>query len=332
MKIFLHKNQLNYAPKHEFNGTRLKKSVENPTRISLIKQALKGSQFEYTLFEPKICDLDLIKTIHDVDYVEFLQSIPDTIDEEAPHAFSYPYGRVVPKESLKAKLGYYLFDPSTPLTKKTFESSYASVSSAVSCIDSLQNQNVAVALCRPPGHHAMKRVGGGYCFFNNVAIAAMHARSKGKSVSILDVDYHHGNGTQEIFYNTSEVLYVSLHADPREAYPYYWGSKEEQGEGEGKGFNVNFPLPKNTSENVYETTLKKALNVIADYNPDYLLVSLGLDIYKGDPVGGMNISSGFFNKIGEEISKFLKIGIFLEGGYSQEIGKCFVNVLKHLES
>ena len=332
MKIFLHKNQLKYAPKHEFTGNKLKKSVENPNRISLITQALDESKLEFILLEPKICDLDIIKNIHDTDYVEFLQSIPETIDEESPHAFAYPYGRVVPKESFKAKLGYYLFDPSTPLTPKTYESAHASASSAVTCVDSLQNQDTAVALCRPPGHHAMKRVGGGYCFFNNIAIAAMHARSKGNSVSILDVDYHHGNGTQEIFYNTSEVQFLSLHADPREAYPYYWGSKEEQGEGDGKGFNYNYPLPKDTSETLYDETLSKAIKEVTEYNPDYVLLSLGLDIYKGDPVGGMNISSDFFKRIGEKLSNFHKIGIFLEGGYSQDIGKCFVNVLEKLEN
>lgn len=330
MHLYLHENQLKYSPKNEFTGNSLKKSVENPTRISLISKALEESKLEYSLEEPNICDITVINEIHDTDYVEFLQSIPSTIDEEAPHAFAYPNSRVLPKGSFKAKLGYYLFDPSTPLTPKTFQSAQASVSSAVACVDSLQNQTVVVALCRPPGHHAMKRVGGGYCFFNNIAIAAMFARAKGKTVSILDVDYHHGNGTQEIFYERSDVQFLSLHADPREAYPYYWGSKEERGEGEGDGFNYNFPLPLDTSENLYDETLSKAIKEVSDYNPDYVLVSLGLDIFKGDPVGGMNISSDYFSQIGDKLSKFPKVGIFLEGGYSQDIGKCFVNVLEHL--
>lgn len=328
MDIFFHSDQLNYAPKNEFTGSILKPSVENPTRFSLIKNSLEQSSINYELKNPKIVNDKELQAVHDADYIAFLASVPPDCKEESPHAFAYPQARTTKHNSFKAKLGYYLFDPSTPITPDTFQSAKASASSALACVDALNKKDVAVSLCRPPGHHAMKRVGGGYCFFNNVAIAANQALKNKKSVSILDVDYHHGNGTQEIFYSNSNVQYLSIHADPREAYPYYWGSKEETGEGEGKGFNFNFPLPLDASESLYTEVLTKAVQEIQDFNPDYVLLSLGLDIYNGDPVGGMKISSDYFTKIGEIISGFPKMGIFLEGGYSQEIGTCFVKVLE----
>lgn len=330
MHIFFHSNQLQYAPKNEFTGSILKPSVENPNRIELIKLALKQSSIDYDILEPKIIDTKEIQEVHAADYIEFLASIPADYSGEAPHAFAYPQARTVKHNSFKGKMGYYLFDPSTPLTKDTLNSAMASASSAVACVDELGKDDISVSLCRPPGHHAMSRVGGGYCFFNNVALAAQKASKKGKTVNILDVDYHHGNGTQEIFYATSKVQYVSIHADPREAYPYYWGSKEETGEGDGKGFNSNYPLSKHASEKQYTEALTKAIKEIQDYNPDYVFISLGLDIVKTDPVGGMNISVDYFTKIGELISGFPKLGIFLEGGYSQDIGTCFVKVLESI--
>ena len=330
MDIFYHNDQIKYAPEKEFTGTILKPSVENPTRIKLIKQTLANSSIDYVVKEPNLIEISDIQKVHDVDYIDFLASIPPDCNEIAPHAFAYPQARTIRHTSFKGKLGYYLFDPSTPLTPDTFSSARASAASAIACVESLTHQDIAVSLCRPPGHHAMKKVGGGYCFFNNVAIAAQRLLERGKSVSILDVDYHHGNGTQELFYTNSQVQYLSIHADPREAYPYYWGSKEEIGEGEGKGFNYNYPLPKNASEDQYTEVLTRAIQEIRDYVPNYVFISLGLDIFKNDPVGGMNISLDYFSTIGEKISGFEKLGIFLEGGYSREIGKCFVKVLENV--
>ena len=296
----------------------------------MIKLALIKSSIDYDILEPNIIDTKEIEDIHASDYIKFLATIPADYNGEAPHAFAYPQARTKTHTSFKGKMGYYLFDPSTPLTSDTFNSAVASASAALSCVEKLGKDNISVYLCRPPGHHAMKRVGGGYCFFKNVALAAQKALKKGKTVSILDVDYHHGNGTQEIFYSSSKVQYASIHADPRDAYPYYWGSKDETGEGEGKGFNSNYPLPKHASEEQYTEVLTKAIKEIQDYNPDYVFISLGLDIFKGDPVGGMNISTDYFTKIGEKISGFPKLGIFLEGGFSQVLGTCFVNVLERV--
>jgi acetoin utilization deacetylase AcuC-like enzyme len=176
----------------------------------------------------------------------------------------------------------------------------------------------------------MRGVGGGYCFLNNVAIAANKLLEYTKNVSILDIDFHHGNGTQEIFYTSNNVQYVSIHGNPNENYPFYWGSKEEIGEGEGENFNINYPVPNSTSDKDYDNVLNQAILQIKEYNPEFLLISLGLDCYFKDPVGGMKLSLEYYKEIGKKISKFPKIGIILEGGYSEDIGKCFVNVLENL--
>ena len=330
MDIFFHTDQLDYAPKNEFTGSSLKPSVENPTRIELIKQALSKSTLDYDFKEPVLIKENDLQEIHDIDYINFLATVPDDCKEESPHAFAYPHARTTKHTSFNAKLGYYMFDPSTPVTPDTFKSAKASASAALASAVTLSNKDRVISLCRPPGHHAMKKVGGGYCFFNNVALAAQREVKNSKTVSVLDVDYHHGNGTQEIFYESSKVQYLSIHADPRESYPYYWGSVDEKGEGEGKGFNFNFPLPKSASEDQYTEALTKAIQEINEYNPDYVFLSLGLDIYHKDPVGGMNISVDYFETIGEKLSVFPKLGIFLEGGYSQEIGTCFVKVLEQV--
>lgn len=330
MEIYFHKDQMKYFPKNEFSSlNQIRDYVESPNRIELIiDEIIKLKRDDYLIKQPQICDTQIIENIHSNEYINFLKNVPENITEIAPNAFAYPNGRISDESSYNAKMGYYLFDPSTPITKDVYKSSLYSVSSASEAVKSLSKNNVAVSLSRPPGHHAMRSVGGGYCFFNNVAIAAQQAVDKGKSVTILDLDFHHGNGTQEIFYKTDKVQYISIHGDTKYNYPYYWGAKDEIGEGPGEGFNHNFPLPNSTNDEQYDECLQHALSEVKNYDPDILLVSMGLDCYYKDEVAGMNISLNYYNKIGERLSQFEKIGIVLEGGYSDDIGKCFSNVLK----
>jgi len=173
------------------------------------------------------------------------------------------------------------------------------------------------ALCRPPGHHAEHSSMQGYCYFNNAALAATALAEHGR-VAILDIDYHHGNGTQGFFYDRSDVLYVSLHADPTEAYPYKSGFADETGEGEGEGFTRNFPLPKNTTPELYLTTLQQACATINEYAPDYLIISLGFDTYKGDPIAGLGIDEDDYVHIGEMLRNNLDYPMLIiqEGGYT----------------
>ncbi len=192
----------------------------------------------------------------------------------------------------------------------------------------------AYALCRPPGHHAAADLYGGFCYLNNAAIAARSLASeagatrlppdKGGAVAptkmaILDIDYHHGNGTQEIFYADPSVLFCSLHAHPDDDYPYYWGEADERGEGAGEGYNRNWPLPQETDDAVYLAALDEALAVIRAFAPRYLVVSAGFDIAAGDPVGGFNVTREGFNAIGRRIAALsLPTTIVQEGGYLLE--------------
>jgi acetoin utilization deacetylase AcuC-like enzyme len=332
VEIFFSHDQLNYDPKQEFGGKEFRPYPEKPDRINWIMNALNNYKNDnIQVVHPEICPIDKIKQVHDVDYVEFLMSLPPDIDEQVPMTLAPNNTRIKPNASsaFELKFGYYFFSVDTPVTPSTFLSSHHSASSAVSCLNSiLGNSNVAVGLSRPPGHHAMYSKGGGYCFFNNVSIAAKEAVNKGKSISILDLDFHHGNGTQELFFDTSKVQYVSIHA--KDAYPYYWGSSDEIGIEDGKNFNTNFPISNTTNSEKYDEVLIKSISTIKDYNPDLVLVSMGFDAYYKDPIAGMELNKDYYKIIGERLSEFSKVGIILEGGYSEDIGDCFVNLIQGL--
>jgi acetoin utilization deacetylase AcuC-like enzyme len=193
-------------------------------------------------------------------------------------------------------------------------------------------ERVVYSLCRPPGHHAGYKAMGGYCYFNNAAIAA-HYLSEHGSVALLDIDFHHGNGTQSIFYNRSDVLYVSIHADPHVKFPYSSGFEDERGAGEGLGFNKNYPLPLGTRDARYSTVLLKVLGDIRDFNPDFLVVSAGFDTYEKDPIGGFKLTIPFYKTIGREIAKLrLPTLIIQEGGYAANaLGKMVYTFLGGLD-
>lgn len=224
--------------------------------------------------------------------------------------------------SIFGQLGYYCFDTSSPIFAHTWDAAYWSAQTAVSAAALLlANQaatppTVVYALCRPPGHHASAEQFGGFCYLNNTAIAANWLVQQGQRVAILDVDYHHGNGTQEIFYGRSDVLFVSIHADPRYEYPYYWGFADEYGYGSGYGFNHNLPLPPGTQGPAYLSALIKALTHVRAFVPDTLLVSLGVDTGAGDPTGTFLLESPDFHEIGRQIGCLgLPTAVIQEGGY-----------------
>jgi acetoin utilization deacetylase AcuC-like enzyme len=197
-----------------------------------------------------------------------------------------------------------------------------------------EGARAAFALCRPPGHHAARDLYGGYCFLNNAAVAAQHLRDLGAvRVAILDVDFHHGNGTQDIFYDRSDVLYTSLHGDPAEAFPYFSGYADETGMGDGVGFNLNFPLPPGTQFDVWRDTLDAALSRIANFRADALVVSLGVDTFAEDPISFFRLRSPDFSTYGRMIGECAIPTLFvLEGGYAVgQIGINVVNVLQGFE-
>jgi acetoin utilization deacetylase AcuC-like enzyme len=190
-------------------------------------------------------------------------------------------------------------------------------------------------LCRPPGHHAAADYCGGYCFVNNAAVAAQWLRDQGAArVSILDIDYHHGNGTQSIFYDRDDIQFVSLHGDPRQEYPYFLGYADEIGHGGGEGFNVNYPMVWGTGFDVWGQALRDACHEIVSYSPEAVVVSLGVDTFEKDPISQFKLKSADYIKAGEIIAGLEKPTVFLmEGGYAvAEIGMNAVNVLSGFES
>ncbi|MET0542774.1 MAG: histone deacetylase family protein, partial [Variovorax sp.] len=236
---------------------------------------------------------------------------------------------------IEGKMGFYSMDAGWPFTQLTWTSVCGSANVALSgCELLLEGAKGAFALCRPPGHHAGREYMGGYCYLNNAAIAAAHAVAKGmKRVAVLDVDFHHGNGTQDIFYERADVLTVSIHGDPSASYPYFSGHADERGAGAGTGFNINMPLARGTTWQAYSAALQSACKAVAAHAPELLVVSLGVDTFEDDPISHFLLKSEDFSRMGEQIASVGCPTLFvMEGGYMvDEIGINAVNVLQGFE-
>lgn len=265
-----------------------------------------------------------IQDIHAHEMITLLQNAHEQMKLEAgrdvalPETFSLRRRTHHRLYSVFGQLGMYCFDTSSPIFAQTWNAAYWSVQTAVSAAAlSLANQEQLVyALCRPPGHHAAADLFGGFCYLNNAAIAANWLVQQGQRVAILDIDYHHGNGTQEIFYGRSDVLFLSIHADPRYEYPFYWGFADEYGYGPGLGFNHNYPLPPGTKAKSYLTALAQALIHVRAFVPDTLIISLGVDTGEGDPTGTFLLTTPDFAEIGRQIGQLnLPTVVVQEGGY-----------------
>jgi acetoin utilization deacetylase AcuC-like enzyme len=286
--------------------------------------------------------LEPILRIHDPKYVAFLQAAwPDWVTAHGDYdalplnwaVRTMRHDRV--PETIDGKLSYYSFDAGTPITSGTWGAITASANVALTAQQQIvQGASAAFALCRPPGHHAAKDFYGGYCFFNNAAIAAQAFRDAGaERVAVLDVDYHHGNGTQAIFYDRADVLFLSLHSHPSHEYPYFLGFEDELGEGEGEGYNQNYPLPWGTSWDTYQVAFENALSRIKAYSPDVVVVSLGVDTFEHDPISEFKFKSEDYLKLGAGLANLKKPTLFvMEGGYAiEQIGVNMVNVLMGFE-
>ena len=237
--------------------------------------------------------------------------------------------------SITGKLGYYAMAGETSISHGTWEAAHAAADVALTGASQIKaGARAAFALCRPPGHHAARDLYGGYCFLNNAAIAAQYLRDTGAArVAILDVDFHHGNGTQDIFYDRPDVLYISLHGDPAEAFPYFSGFADETGTGVGAGFTLNLPLPPGTEFGAWQDALRAALLRIENFRADALVVSLGVDTFAEDPISFFRLQSADFSTYGRMIGACALPTLFvLEGGYAVgEIGVNVVNVLTGFE-
>ncbi|MBN2611843.1 MAG: histone deacetylase family protein [Bacteroidales bacterium] len=303
--------------RHNIHHVREVGYLEAPVRInSILKELDKTGLF--SVFTVKNFSESHITSIHNRKYVEYFKKVCDNMPEgKSVYPYVFPVRNASrPPSDLTVLAGYYCIDTFTPLNKNAFLAARRAVNCALTGAELLLEGHISVyALIRPPGHHAETSVFGGFCYFNNAAIAANYLSEFGK-IAILDIDYHHGNGQQQIFYNRKDVLTISIHGHPSFAYPYFSGFADEKGEGDGTGFNINFPLKEHIKAGDYRQTLKSALKTIKKYNPSYLIVCLGLDPAKGDPTGTWPLSASDFRLNGELIGQVPYPTLFVqEGGY-----------------
>ena len=244
--------------------------------------------------------------------------VPDVF---AMSACAREWATVPSRRGSSAQLGWWCFETTTPITEGTYAAARSAVDVALSAATTvLAGEQAAYGLCRPPGHHAATGLYGGYCFFNNAAIAASHiASTTGSRVAVLDVDYHHGNGTQQIFYGRDDVAFVSLHGDPVRAYPYHTGFADETGCGAGSGSTFNVPLPARIDDDAYVRELDRALDAIDAFDPAVVVVSLGVDTYEDDPMCDLSITTEGFRRCGAAVAaRGCPLVILQEGGYADD--------------
>lgn len=325
----------------ELHGSTLVAPFETPRRMEIVLEALARAGLEVRA--PGDYGLEPVKAVHDAGYIEFLANFWPAWQAEGRTGEAIPSiwpARTLRSDriprSLGGKLGYYALAAETSLCEGTFEAALASKDTALAALEyTLESGEPSFGLCRPPGHHAATDQFGGYCFFNNAAIAAQRALDRGKKrVAVLDVDFHHGNGTQQIFYRRSDVFFASLHGDPDVTFPYYLGYADETGEGEGKGFTANYPMAPKTPVSVWMQALEKALVEITRTECELLIVSLGVDIFEHDPISTFTFTRDDFTALGERLAKAGLPTVFLmEGGYAvDDIGVNVVSVLQGFEA
>ncbi|HDS85134.1 MAG TPA: histone deacetylase family protein [Phycisphaerales bacterium] len=303
---------------HQVHHVHERGYVERPARVGVIRQGLEATG----LFEAvgvKHFGQEYITSVHDTDFVNYLKAVCQRLHGKRPvYPYVFPIRRPErrPKD-LAVRAGYYCIDTFTPLDRNAFDAAKAAVDVALTAADQvLRGRRLAYALCRPPGHHAERRVFGGFCYFNNAAIAAQFLSRHG-TVAILDIDFHHGNGAQDIFYTRRDVLTLSIHGHPNFAYPYFSGFADETGDGEGKGFNHNYPLPEDAGPTEYAAALDKALACVRKFSPMFLALCVGFDIMKGDPTGSFGLNGQMERHIGRAIGGLnLPTLVVQEGGYS----------------
>ena len=319
MRIFFDERQLGHAPEIELHNGAFVPFAEHPGRVRSILDAVGPTE------APRDHGEAALLRVHPQPYLDFLKSAwrdwRAAGREGDAVGYSWPVvrRRPLPLDRIDAKLGLYSYDASTPIAEGSWDAAYWSAQAALSAIEAvLGGDRTTFALCRPPGHHCGADYIGGYCYLNAAAIAAQAALAAGRRrVAILDVDYHHGNGTQDIFYARGDVLFVSIHADPRTDYPFFWGHADETGEGDGEGATLNLPLPRCTTMREYAPALDAALERIAAFGPDLLICSYGADTFAGDPISHFAIETEDYPVIARRIAALgVPTAIVMEGGYA----------------
>jgi acetoin utilization deacetylase AcuC-like enzyme len=318
-----------HDPATEVDFGQVVAMFERPERAEEIRRALEARPDEFSLVAPTEHGTAPIEAVHDPGLVAFLAEAWSAAQREQSRAEVLPdtfvhsairdgMGPAPQPAGVGARLGYWCFETMTPLVEGTYAAARDAVDVALTAADLvLAGERVAYGLCRPPGHHAPRAAYGGYCYFNNAGVVAHDvARRTGAKVTVVDVDYHHGNGTQQIFYGRDDVQYVSLHGDPNRAYPYFAGYADETGAGRGAGTTLNLPLAAATGDEAYLRALEHALEAVDAFDPGVVVVSLGVDTYHLDPIADFALTTGAFGRCGALVAGLGRPSVVLqEGGY-----------------
>ena len=313
-----------YNNVHAIHHVHERGYVESPVRVKTILSALNKTDFFNPMPFRHFAEHH-ITAVHDRGFFNYLQRVCSSLPDDSsvyPYVFPIRNNTRPPKE-LPMRAGYYCIDTFTPLNKNAFLAARNAVHCALTAAQAiLDGSYLAYALVRPPGHHAERNVFGGFCYLNSTAIAANYLSRHG-TVAILDIDYHHGNGQQSIFYDRDDVLTISIHGHPSFAYPFFCGFGEERGAGKGHNYSINLPLPENITSARYFDTLVHAISKVNKFNPGFLVIALGFDTARGDPTGTWPLDATDFKKIGRLIGKLPYSTLFVqEGGYkTKTIGR-----------
>lgn len=345
MLTFYNEQHALHAGQHEIYRGEILPCFEKPARADFVLHELERRNLG-EIVTPQVVPLMSLEKIHSPRYLHFLRHAwqewlaldPANVNKDAFPAV-WPVRSLrddLEPENFCAKLGLYSMDSGTPLTAGSWIAAKTGADCAINAAHALHlGERASFALTRPPGHHAGYDFFGGYCFLNNAALAAQHLLDDGASrVAILDIDYHHGNGTQSIFYQRSDVMFASIHADPKTDFPFYLGHADEIGQADGQGFNLNLPLSQGASASAWFSALETACIRIAASKPQALIISLGVDTYIHDPISHFSLQSSDYLKIGERLAQMGLPTVFVfEGGYAvNEIGVNVVNVLEGFET
>lgn len=323
MKTYFHPDQLKHHPRTYLSRGQLRPPHEVPERAKRLLQAVMSLDFD--IQTPIDFGKGPLRAVHTEEYLSFLETAHDqwleTSKDWGDEVMSNVYIRAPnPLRGILAKAARYQADGSCPIGPETWRSAYWSAQSAVAAATVVKDGALhAYALCRPPGHHARVEAAGGFCYLNTPAIAAETLRARFGRVAILDTDVHHGQGVQEIFYDRDDTLYLSVHGDPTNFYPVVAGYEEERGAGPGLGFNINLPLPHGSTELKFFERVDEALEALDRFKPDALVLAIGFDIFKDDPLGKVAVTTEGMAQLGRLLGGLsLPTVIVQEGGYHIE--------------
>jgi acetoin utilization deacetylase AcuC-like enzyme len=341
MITVFHEAQRLHAPGEFIVSGKPQPIPERPERIDMLMQGIR--RLGGPVVAPPEIALDTIALVHDRRYLRFMETLwerwhhlPDAGESPLANVFALGRASLPPAsypDSVVGQCGWHLGDGSCPITADTWASAMASAATAAHGAELvLRGEALVYALCRPPGHHAAADMAAGFCYINNTALAAEVITRAGRKAAILDIDVHHGNGTEAIFYDRAGVLTVSIHAHPKRFYPFFWGYENELGRGAGEGFNLNLPLERGATLRPYCAALEQALRRIGDFAPDILILAAGLDIAVDDPFKGFAIATPDFATIGRIIAALqLPVLAVQEGGYpSPSLGANLTSLLEGL--